>query len=292
MSLENLSWQWLIIIGSSITALGQALNKYQVHRGASLLVQFYKYIGGSLLITFLWWQSGIGWPRLWWAFLLYGIASGVSVTLWAKAVRIHLSQSVSIAMPAIPVISVILAAIFLKEWQLFNLSTSAGQKTLLALMLLPVIFYFFHDKKDDQVKEWSVLVWMPIIFVAATRIFLKYIFTQAEPLQVQFLQYWGSILVIVGGIFYKGHKWYVNKAFTIRGILQGLFTSIGVLLYYLALKQATVTQTSLLRQPTILVITILVGLIGFGEAKKMTRKKWLGVGTALLMTGLLLTINR
>jgi len=288
MSLGNLSWQVLIILGSSLTALGQIFNKYQVHRGASLQVHFYKYLASVPLITWLWWRSGLGWPENWLIFWFYGMLGGISVVLWAKAIRFNLSQT-NLLTPAVSLLSIALAAILLQEWQLFNIYSVSGRKIILALLLLPVLFYCFYDKKDVKVKEWSILAWLPILFVASSRTFLKHFLGQVEPLQIQFLQYWGSIAVVIGGLKWKKHKFYLGKTFAIRGWLQGLIAGVGLLLYYMGLQQASVTQTSLLRQVVMLTITISAGLFVWQEIKDMSRKKWMGLAVAVVMMILVAT---
>lgn len=285
------SWQLLVIGSVLLGSLTMALSKILLDKASALQMLVYRYVVGAVLVTFLWWSSGLGWPRYWWLYYIFGLATGIMVTLHNLAIRISMSKTALVS-PTPQVFAILLAAIVFKEWSLFNLSTIAGQKFLLAVLLMIGLFYCFWEKDSFEGKKWSLLSWINIFFTGTAIVVAKFFLKTAEPLQLQFMQYWGSLTVVLLGVWWRGHKLTLpSKTITALAILRGIVPSLSILLIYMALQKVTVTQTSLLRIPLFIVITSLIGLIGFKESSKMTLKKWAGVGLALVMTGLIVTIN-
>lgn len=96
MSLSGLSWQMLIIIGSILTSVGLAFNKYQSHRGSVFQLQLYKYLAASAWISFWWWRLNLGLPRQWPLFLIYGctVNDGVMVCLGRTNCAVMINQAI------------------------------------------------------------------------------------------------------------------------------------------------------------------------------------------------------
>jgi len=289
MSLDQLSWQVLVVSGSIMTSIGQIFNKSQVHKAASIQVSTYKYISGFTLITLVWWLTNGVMPKYWWMFMLYGMAAGFVVTIYTKASRHSLSKS-ALMTPINQVVSIGIAALLLKEWQVFDLLTTNGIQMVIALSLVPVLMWLFHEKTTEA-KQWSTLIWIAIGSLSVMRVAQKYFLNSIEPVQLLMLQYLGSLLVNLLGLAWKGHKFYIGKRFAITGLIQGLITSTAILLYFTGLQMSTVAQVALLRLPILMILTTSFGLLIFKEIKTMSQKKWLGIGVALAMAILVVTAN-
>ncbi len=290
MSLGSLSWQALIVIGVILVSIGQVISKYQVHRAASLQVLVYKYLASVGFIWFLWKLSDYGLPSQWWVFIGYGMITGFNVVLYTLASRISLSKT-TMTSPVNQILGIFFAAILLNEWRFFNLNSQGGIQLMTALLLVPLLFYLLHEKAGKTSKKWTIYMTIYVIAVAGLRVLAKIFLYSVEPAQLLLLQYVGSLVIIILGIKWRQHKFYIGKKFAVLGLMQGLFNSLGILLFLLALKQSSVTQTSMLRMPLFIVLTTSAGLLGFKEIKDMTRKKWLGMLVALGITALMLTAN-
>ncbi len=289
MSFTSFPWQVIIIAATLLSSIGQIFNKYQVNRAASLQVTIYKYLS-SLVVAFgLWSYFKIGWPRQWLLLLLYGFSVGLSITLYTKAARLSLSKTV-LSTPSSQVLAIVIAGFLFREWQLFNLATVNGLKMIGALSLIPMLMYLFYER-GEKTQKWSFLIISLMIYLAIIKVFAKFFLDQVEPLQMLLLQYIGAVAVVSVGLKLKKRQFWVSKNFALTGLTQGLFTSTGVWLYYVGLQKATVTQTVLLRMPIFILLTTVVGLYGFKEIKTMTLKKWLGMGVALVIVGLVITAN-
>jgi len=289
MSLSAFPWQLLVVSGSILTSIGQIFNKHQVHKAASLQVSTYKYLSGSILITSVWLATNGMLPKSWWIFVLYGMSAGFIVTLYTKASRYSLSKS-ALMSPVTQIIGIGIAAVVLNEWRVFDLSTSGGVQMALGLSLVPVLMWLFYEKTIEA-KQWSTLMWIVIICLSIMRVLQKYFLNTIAPVQLLMFQYWGSLTINLLGLKWRNHKFFIGKRFAVTGLIQGLLTSTAILLYFTGLKKATLSQAGLLRLPVIMTLTILFGLFIFQEFKSMTRKKWLGIGVALVMAVLVVTAN-
>jgi len=228
-------------------------------------------------------------PGNWWMFYLHGMAVAIAVAVYTKALRISMSQTI-LTDPIGQLLGVVLALIVLSEWQLF-ITGIGGIKLLMALLLMPLTFWLFYEPKSVHSKQWIKLILIFVMSMAVFKVLVKIFVNTAPAVTVLFFQYFGSMTISWMGILTKKRAIWIDKQFAIKGFIQGIVGSSAILLLYTALKLATVTQTTLLRTPLIVILGTLSGLLGFKEIKHMTIKKWMGAGLALLITILVLTAN-
>ena len=289
MSLSTLPWQVSIIIGVLFTCIGQVFNKYQVNRGSVFQVLLYKYLGSFFLVGTLMLVFGLDVPTDWLIILAYGFFVGINVSLYTAASRVSLSRTV-LTTPMGMILSIVASSIVLKEFYLFDLSTQGGRQLVLAFLMVPVLILLLTEK--GKVKEkWSWYVIFFALFHAGSRLFNKYYLTNNDPVPFAMFQYSGSLLSGLMGSMIKNKQIFSGKKFALRGFIQGMFTASAIVFYYSALQKATIAQTGLLRAPLFIIMTTLIGLIVFKEVKSMSRKKWLGIGVALVITVLVITAN-
>jgi len=289
MSLSQIPWQVLIILSGLLTTVSISINKHQAHRVSALQVVGYKYLVNWLFIGSLWWMFYGQVPGNWWMFYLHGMAVAIAVAVYTKALRISMSQTI-LTDPIGQLLGVVLALIVLSEWQLF-ITGIGGIKLLMALLLMPLTFWLFYEPKSVHSKQWIKLILIFVMSMAVFKVLVKIFVNTAPAVTVLFFQYFGSMTISWMGILTKKRAIWIDKQFAIKGFIQGIVGSSAILLLYTALKLATVTQTTLLRTPLIVILGTLSGLLGFKEIKHMTIKKWMGAGLALLITILVLTAN-
>jgi len=290
MSLSQIPWQVLIILSGLLTTVSISINKHQARRVSALQVLGYKYLVNLLVIGTLWWTFNRQVPGNWWMFYLYGMVVAVAVAVYTKALRISMSQTV-LTDPIGQLMGIVLALIVLSEWQLF-VSGIGGIKLLTALLLMPLTFWLFYEPKSVHSKQWIKLILIFVMSVAVFKVVVKIFVNSAPPVTVLFFQYFGSMTISWAGILIKKRAIWIDRQFAITGFIQGIAGSLAILFLYTALKLTTVTQTTLLRTPLIVILGTLSGLLGFKEIKNMTRKKWLGTGVAGIIMILVLAANR
>ena len=286
MSLSQVPWQVLVVTSSLVTSLSIVVNKHQSHKASALQVQSLKYLSASVFIGLVWWFISKNIPLAWWQFYIYGMAVGINVTIYTQAQRISLSKTALVG-PIGELLGVILAAIVLKEWRLFT--SSRGLYLILALILMPAVFWFFYEVKEISSKKWIKTIAVFLSILAVFKVITKTLLDKApEAIEMLMFLYFGAFTATFIGLKIKRYKMFVNKRFAIKGILQGIIAGSGTLLIFAAIKQATVVQTTLLRVPLLLIVTTLSGLIGFKELEKMNAKKWIGTIVAGLIMILVL----
>jgi len=232
---------------------------------------------------------GLGVPTDWLIITVYGFFVGLNVSLYTAASRVSLSRT-TLVTPAGMILSIVASGFVFKEFYLFDLSTQGGKQLLLAVLLVPVLFLLLLEKSKAK-ERWSWYVVLFTLFYVGSRLFNKYILVNNDPIPFAIFQYSGSLVAGLMGSMIKNKRIKVGRKFALRGFVQGIFTASAIVFYYTALQKATVTQTGLLRAPLFIVTTTLIGLIGFKEIKSMSRKKWFGIGVALLITALVVTAS-
>jgi len=290
MSLSQIPWQILVIIASLIRSLSLSLNKHQSHKASALQVQSIKYLSASLFIGSFWWLTSKSLPANWYIFFIFGLAVGVNVTIYTQAQRISLSQT-SLIRPIGQLLGITLAGLILQEWKLFT--GDKGILLIFALILMPLFFWLFYEIESHYSKKWIKLAVTFLTILAVFKVITKILLnTTDNAVDLLVFQYLGAFTSTFIGVFIRKHKMYIDKKFTIKGLIQGVLAGFATLLFYTALKKTTVIQTTLLSTPLVVLLATLSGLIGFKEIKNMTRKKWLGTGVAGIIMILVLAANR
>ena len=286
--LASLPWELLILGSVVLGTLGHGLAKYQVGKASSFQVLIYKYIASVIIITTIWFFSGSKWPRVWPFIYLYGALGGVSVAAYTAAFRHSLSKTV-LTNPIKLLFSIVWAGIFLKEFFLFDIREPQGRLIVLGVILTGLFFWLFYEKKDE-VLRWNKLVWFNVLYGSLLPVIVKFFLSQATPVELLTFGYWGSLSTAVLFTILRSHKLYIGKKFALVGLIHGVFSSSGVLLWFMALSLATVTQVALLRVPLFVLLATAVGLFVFHEKTKLTRRKIGGMAVAVLLLIVVLSI--
>lgn len=285
MSLTQVPWQVLIILGALLTTVSLSLNKHQAHKGSALQVQSSKYLGSFSWVLFWWLLTSKTISSSWWMFYLYGMIVAVNLVVYTKAQRINMSLT-SLIEPVGQLMGIILAALVLSEWKVFV--GAGGSKLILAMILMPVLFWLFFEAKSNKSKKWLRLAIIYLGTLAIFKVIVKIFLGGAEAVEILVFQYAGSFTAATFGVLVKKQRSTLRRKFVLRGILQGWIGSSGIILLYTAIKISTVSETTLLRAPIVLLLKTVIGLLIFQEIKLMTKKKWIGVLVALLITSLVI----
>lgn len=286
MSLESIPWQLLTILSGTLTGVSLIFNKHQTAKGSALQTRGYYYFFSAILIGGFWLLTSGNVPQNWWLYYGYGMAVAALTVIYSIAQRISMSQT-SLVEPVGQLLGIITATIVLAEWQLFT--TSQGIKFILALILMPLLFWLLYQK-SLQGKKWLQMALIYVVALALFKVTVKILLTTVgAAAEMLFFQYLGSATIAYLGVKFKKQNLFISKRFATQGLIQAITGSSSILFLYTALKLTTVTQTTLIRTPLVLLIATVSGLIGFKEAKQMTLKKWLGVGVALVIIFLVLT---
>lgn len=273
MSLSLVPWQVLIVVSSLLTTIGLNLNKYQSHKGSALQTQASKYLGSFTWVLMWWLIISRSISGNWWIYYLYGMAVATSVVIYTKAQRINMSLT-SMVEPVGHLTGIIAVVVLLSEWKLFVGHNGYG--LIVALALIPVMFWLFIEPKSEKSKTWLKLVIFYLLSLTVFKVLVKIFLYQANAVEILVFQYLGSLTAATLGVLIKKQRASLRFKFVVRGVLQGWIASSGIILLYTAIKYSSVSQTTLLKLPLILVLKIVSGMLIFKEIQKMSLKKWLG----------------
>lgn len=281
-----LSWQSFVLISLVLNTLGYGIDKYQVSRGGAFQVLIYKYLAATTLMTLAWWLLNLPLPRWWWLIFIVGFVGTVNIGAITAAIRHSLSKTV-MTIPLRRVMTLTFSGIILGEFFLFDPKEIQGQLLILALILMLVIFGLFYEK-DAAIKRWNRLIWISIFYGAFFPIIFKLFLNYDSPVAVLMCSYWGSLTSAVLITRARSHKLYLGRQFAWVGLTHGTVNSLGVLAWSYALALATVTEVTIFRDPVLVVLSTLVGLIVYGERKQLRgRRLWAMALSAIVLIMLL-----
>lgn len=210
------------------------------------------------------------------------------------AVRINLSLSVVFASFYF-LIPLILAVIYLGEWQIFNPSILSGQKIIFGVFLIFISMWLIfsdstkgNNKSQNLNQKWLVFSLVNLILAGIGTFWGKTFIANHGPLETLISQSYGGLPVLFLINIIRRKKFQLGKSSQILSILGGLAATFNVTFFYIAFKNGPVTVILPVQTLALTVTIALVGLFIFKEAQNMTRRKISGmalgtIGVILLM---------
>lgn len=289
-----MTWQIPLFISIIFSTIRGFLEKKLVAKVDPFLTFFYIVLWSTLAFVLFYIFQYQSLPAVYPEMMLLGVLFSISYGSYLMAVKINLSLSAVFASFYF-VIPLLLAVIYLGEWQIFNPSTGSGQKIIFGVFLIFIsMWLIFSDStrknnKDENLnKKWLFFSLVNLILAGVGTFWGKTFIANHGPLETLISQSYGGLPVLFILNIFRGKKFQIGRSNMILTILGGLVAACNVLLFYIAFKSGPITVI-LPVQTLVLTITIaLVGLFVFKEAQNMTRKKIMGmvlgtVGVILLM---------
>lgn len=244
----------------------------------ALNVMFFFCFGLSVVISLLF---GAGQWRVEILVVGLGFVNALTGCLSWRAIKVTLSQTM-LFWPLTGFIGVFLAALFLGEWNFFNLKNLSGVLTWLGALGLLGSVYFFRGsgRENKQIKKiWLWCVIGQCILGGVICFLMKYFALQAVA-KTDFIFSWylgafvGSFIPLI-----------LKRDFKIRLPQKGLWPSylllsiatlVSVLTSYWSLELAPATFVLPISQFLNVLGAVLVGLFIFHERKSFSSKDWVG----------------
>lgn len=141
---------WLLLVFAHVIAMsaGQYIGKVFVHKVHPYQILFYQYLASvitiSVYIYFLKPESGFFDIPLW--FVIIGFMYAFGITAYYNAKKQSLSKSKIVGTSA-SALAIVLAIIFLGEYQLLSPETEGGIKKLIGIVLSVIALLLFIDEK-------------------------------------------------------------------------------------------------------------------------------------------------
>ncbi|PLX28680.1 hypothetical protein C0581_01400 [Candidatus Parcubacteria bacterium] len=271
-------WHFLVIGYVVSMSFGQYIGKVFVHKIHPYQILFYQYIASiittTIYIKLLKPDVGFFDIPIW--FLGIGFLFAIAVTSTYHAKKQSLSKT-SVMTKVANFITIILAVIFLQEYELISFSSFDGIQRLLGLLLIIVTVFLFYQKKTHRGSEetfdhsvWIKWITVHIFVMGFAKFIVKYAVTEYDPLSVLRLQYIGSLFAISLLCVFSRKTIFIGWKKMVGTLVIGLFISTAMSSLYVALSQSSATQVLSVVTVGMIMVLTLMGVFFFKE--KITKR--------------------
>lgn len=292
-------WQLAVIATGFLSGLAQIVGKRQV--GAMGAFQSGVIRDASSLIfsiVVLWFTIGIPSNLPWQALAIFamGIIESVSLAAYFAAQRQEMAATAVFSYPFSQLLIILLSGIFFAEWRYFDITTTQGLFNILALVLtlgLMIVYQGGKTKIKGKVR-WSTALLLSGVIIAVSNIQSKWAMSvlHYSPAQAMLYEYAGLLLGGCTYMIWKKQTIVTAKANIAWGILQGILYAVSTIWYTSLLVEYPLGISSIMRRVTIVLMTVMVGLWGYGEQKRLSFRQILTLLLGLIVFGLVMTVNR
>ena len=196
-----------------------------------------------------------------------------------KALTINLA-STSVTQSFSPIFPIILAVIFLGEFQLFNVSTTSGLIKILSLIIMPFALTLLRSDKlegKDKVNSiWIKSILIMLFFHGLTNFLLKYVMVITNVLRLSVFHRFGKAVASFIVMKQRGLKLHKKKSFIYLATSNGVLVAITSLLAQLAIATAPLSVYLIIKKPSQVVLATLTGFFIYKENKNLSKKETLG----------------
>lgn len=286
-----MTWQIPLIINIIFATTRSYMEKLLVGKITPFMVFFYSVLWEAIFaIVFLLITAG-RLPVIYPEMMMLGVLYGLGIGAYYEAIKINMSQSVVFSSYYI-LIPLILAAIFLGEWQLFDLSTSSGQKTIagiiLAFISMAMLLKGASKKEEKMEQKWVVLIGFNILINGIGTFWGKAFLVTHEPIEILFSQIIGGLLMLFAYNILKRNNFKIGAKYNKLLIFNGFMMLGAVLTYFTVIKMGPLTVVLPIQTLILTILMALVGLLFFDEAHNMNMRKMVGMGLGVVGVVLLM----
>lgn len=284
------SWIFFIVLHLVLFTSVTYLTKKLLKELNPLQILFFQYIGSffNILILGLIRNKEVFFDinNSWLTFL--GILFAVGVFATNKAIKINLSRTF-IVNQFTGLVSIILSAVFLSEYLLFNPGTLKGILLILTFPLTFVSIVLMKGFGKGKVSNRWVLWCVIFTLVIGVAMFLVKVFvTNISTLEVLLFQYIGSFLTVSIIIILAKIDLKLNRRLLLKSLLLGILMSTSLTFLYKSYSLAPLAYVQLVQKLGTTIIGVLLGLVVFKEGKSLNSKSIAGMAVGFLVLILIL----
>lgn len=285
-----MSWQIAIIFNLVFSSIRSYLDKKLVGRLDPFVLYLYTFIWSGIFFTGVYFlRYGFSltvYPEM----LLFGPVSVMVIGSYLMAIRISLSQTVVFGSYYL-IIPMVLSAIFLGEWQLFDPSTGSGLKNISGVILALISLYFLlktSSKKEEKLeKRWLLFTLIYIIGNGFTTFWSKTFLASHGSLETLVSQTIGGAPIMLIIILLGKKQLKIAKTDSFLTAIDGLAIFLAVVFYYQTLKNGPATIVLPVMTLVSTIIVTMIGLIFYKEVQMFKREKLLGLILGIVGVGML-----
>ncbi len=292
-----MNWQVAVIVTGVMSAVAQAMGKRQVAKMSAFQSGLIRDLATWGLVMALYLFQGT--VRLEWASLIFlglGLMEAVAMAAYYSAQREQMAATAVFSYPFSQLLIIVTAGIWFHEWQYFDPRSWQGVVNTLGVVGLIILMIKFQQRGEKQARDakWSTKLILSSFVIVASNLLAKWGTgtLHYSPVEYMFFEYLG---IVLGGIIFvygRGLNLRLGKENWVWGILQGLLFGAGALWYIGIIAEHPLSLSSVVRRAVIVLITVLFGLWGFGENRKLSRsQKWM-LMLGMMMFGMVIAVNR
>lgn len=152
-------WQIQVVITGIISALAQGIGKRQVARMSAFQSGLIRDMATWGMVWGFYLVQGdvrLEWPSV--VFVALGVAESVAMAAYYSAQREQMAATAVFSYPFSQLLIILLAGIFFREWQYFDLRTGLGLINTVAVVGLVGLMGIFQpgDKRATKKSIWSI----------------------------------------------------------------------------------------------------------------------------------------
>lgn len=291
-------WQIAVIATGVLSGLAQIVGKRQVSEMGAFQGGVIRDVASLIFVlVLLIFTTGI--PDLFtWqaaAIFVFGIVESVSLAAYFAAQRQEMAATAVFSYPFSQLLIILMSGAFFAEWKYFDVQTTQGLVNSVALVLtfgLMIVYQGGKEKIKGKIR-WSTALVLSAVIVSLSNIESKWAMSvlRYTPAQAMLYEYAGLIL---GGTMYMALKKQSMQTSTINilwGLLQGTLYAVSTYWYIGLLTDHPLGIASVMRRVTIVLMTVVAGLWGWGERKRLTWRQMATLILGIIIFGLVMAVN-
>lgn len=275
-----MTWQIPLFFNIIFGTVRSYLDKKLVDRIDPFLVFFYTSIWGTVFFLLFYFLRHLSFPTIYPEMIFLGVLITFAMCSYLAAIKISLSQSVIFTSYYL-LLALILAAVFLSEWQLFNPTESSGQKTIVGGILAFISLFLLLSggtKKEERLeRKWLIYIVAFIILNAISVFWGKVFIADHGPLETLISQSLGALPAIYIINIIKKVKWPISRENHLLAAIDGLAVVLSVVFFYQSLKNGPLSLILPIQTLVGTMAVVLVGLFIYKETHMLTRQKTVGI---------------
>lgn len=285
-----MSWQIALIFNLIFSSIRSYLDKKLVGRMDPFVLFLYTAIWSGIFFAVVYFiKNGLQlviYPEM----ILFGPIAVLVTGSYLMAIKISLSKTVVFGAYYL-IIPMILSAVFLGEWQLFDPSAGSGLKNIGGVILALTSLYFLlktTSKKEEKLeRKWLYLILFFIITNGVMTFWSKAFLVNHNPLETLISQTIGGVPMLILIMIFGRRKITTMKANQILMIIDGAAIFLAVVFFYATLKSGPATVVLPVMTLTSTIIVTMIGLIFYKEVEMFKREKLWGMVLGVLGVALL-----
>lgn len=278
-------WQVAAILSVIFGTIRVFLDKKLIDKVGPFALLFYTAVWSGVFYTLFFFLRYESLPSFYPEMMGVGIVYVIAVVGYLKAIKVSLSQTM-VFVPYSFVIPMILAAIFLGEWKLFDPTTASGLKTVLGTILAIVSLWLIvgsGSKREQKMESrWIYAIVIYIIFIGIGNYLSKAFLLTHGVLEALISQQISVVPLVFLFNIAKKVKFFTSFKNHLLMLVDGLAVAFAVVFFFFSIRQGPMSLALPIQTLLLTISTMLVGLYIFKEAHLFSKEKLIGMGLGVV----------